>query len=291
MESKELRPSVEGLREIAVRAHYFNSFEPERAAEFDLQGIEDELKKCEVQIPKELIEDFEKHYLWLAKEWLTALSNCASSAVTGPAKFNTRKAERANNRERAARQRLDDFAEKFVKRVNRPQKFTGWQEVERLKIKVENLEAFQEKMKSANKIARSKKLSHDEKVSQLEQQIGVTNDVAEKILTPDVFGIVGFASYALTNNLAKIKQAKERIESITKLVEKGDEEVPFEFGTIEINNDDARIRLHFDCKPDEAMRDKLKKNGFRWSPSNSAWQRQLTNNAIRVTNELFNVEL
>ena len=111
------------------------------------------------------------------------------------------------------------------------------------------------------------------------------------ILTPDVFGIVGFASYALTNNLAKIKQAKERIDSITKLVEKGDEEVPFEFGTIEINNDDARIRLHFDCKPDEAMRDKLKKNGFRWSPSNSAWQRQLTNNAIRVTNELFNVEL
>ena len=38
----------------------------------------------------------------------------------------------------------------------------------------------------------------------------------------------------------------------------------------------------FDGKPDEATRSALKQNGFRWSPRNSAWQRQLTDNAERA---------
>lgn len=31
--------------------------------------------------------------------------------------------------------------------------------------------------------------------------------------------------------------------------------------------------------PDADTRDALKSNGFRWSPRNKAWQRQLTQNA------------
>jgi len=39
-----------------------------------------------------------------------------------------------------------------------------------------------------------------------------------------------------------------------------------------------RIRLIFPDKPNEQKRSILKGNGFIWSPSAGAWQRQLNNN-------------
>jgi hypothetical protein len=41
-----------------------------------------------------------------------------------------------------------------------------------------------------------------------------------------------------------------------------------------------RLQLIFDGKPSDEVREVLKKNGFKWSPKNGAWQRQLTDNAI-----------
>ena len=40
-----------------------------------------------------------------------------------------------------------------------------------------------------------------------------------------------------------------------------------------------RLQLVFDGKPSDEIRGTLKKNGFRWSPKQGAWQRQLTANA------------
>jgi len=44
-----------------------------------------------------------------------------------------------------------------------------------------------------------------------------------------------------------------------------------------LNPDAARIQLTFPGKPDPAVRDVLKSNGFRWAPSAGAWQRHLNN--------------
>lgn len=48
-------------------------------------------------------------------------------------------------------------------------------------------------------------------------------------------------------------------------------------GAVEIkeNADMARIQLIFPDKPDDTTRRVLKANGFRWSPSQGAWQRHL----------------
>jgi hypothetical protein len=40
-----------------------------------------------------------------------------------------------------------------------------------------------------------------------------------------------------------------------------------------------RLQLFFDGKPDENTRSILKSNGFKWAPSQGAWQRQLNSNA------------
>lgn len=48
---------------------------------------------------------------------------------------------------------------------------------------------------------------------------------------------------------------------------------------VERNTDINRLQLKFPGKPDEKTRSILKSNGFRWSPREGAWQRQLTGNA------------
>lgn len=48
---------------------------------------------------------------------------------------------------------------------------------------------------------------------------------------------------------------------------------------VERNTDINRLQLKFDGKPDEATRSILKSYGFRWSPREGAWQRQLGSNA------------
>ena len=46
------------------------------------------------------------------------------------------------------------------------------------------------------------------------------------------------------------------------------------------------MQLIFDEKPSEEQRSKLKSWGFRWSPSNKAWQRQLNGNAIYAAGQI-----
>lgn len=53
------------------------------------------------------------------------------------------------------------------------------------------------------------------------------------------------------------------------------------------NEEQNRLQLIFEGKPTAEMRDKLKHRGFKWSPTNNAWQRQLTNNARYDTNKLI----
>ena len=52
------------------------------------------------------------------------------------------------------------------------------------------------------------------------------------------------------------------------------------------HREDNRLQVFFDGKPDADTRAELKSSGFRWAPSVGAWQRQLTDNAIRAADRL-----
>ena len=58
-----------------------------------------------------------------------------------------------------------------------------------------------------------------------------------------------------------------------------DNATKFDGGEIVRNAEENRLQILFDEIPDADTRDALKSNGFRWSPRNRAWQRQLTQNA------------
>ena len=88
--------------------------------------------------------------------------------------------------------------------------------------------------------------------------------------------------YELASLRGKIKRTQARLDELDKRQEQQTqptENEKFLGGEIVRNTEADRLQIIFDEKPDDQQRDALKQNGFRWSPRNKAWQRQLTQNA------------
>ena len=273
-----IRKSVSEFEKMAVNACRLISMDPERMGHHICIECSEELNEFLANIPTELQAEYEAKYLNKWREWLAALSRCYSVLVTGPARFNSSRHEKMNDYERAAKQRLIDWSEKVVKRINRQQRLTGWQEVERLQNKLDTLTELHEKMKAANKIVRSKKMSEEEQIDGL-VALGLNEKQAVEILKPtERWQSVGFPTYQLQNNLAKIKDTQAAIERHKAMAEAEDKEIKFNGGRVVVCNSDERMRFYFDEIPSVEVRNLMKRNAFKWSPKNGAWQRQLTAN-------------
>jgi hypothetical protein len=95
-----------------------------------------------------------------------------------------------------------------------------------------------------------------------------------------------FPSWALSNNNAEIKRLEKRIAETTRNREVGFSGWEFDGGHAEANAELDRLQLFFGEKPSEGIRASLKSHGFKWAPSQGAWQRQLTDNAIYAAGRL-----
>lgn len=89
---------------------------------------------------------------------------------------------------------------------------------------------------------------------------------------------VPFTSLALSSNNQEIHRIRGRIEDLKNKSEYAG--WTFEGGRVEANEAENRLQLFFDEKPSDEQRKALRHNGFIWAPSQGAWQRQLTKNAI-----------
>jgi hypothetical protein len=91
---------------------------------------------------------------------------------------------------------------------------------------------------------------------------------------------VPFSDYELKNNNAEIRRIGKRIAEISRNQDVGFSGWEFFCGRAEANAEMCRLQLFFDEKPNDVERKQLKANGFKWAPSQGAWQRQLNGNAI-----------
>ena len=95
----------------------------------------------------------------------------------------------------------------------------------------------------------------------------------------------GKSYYFTTNEAAEIRRLKDRIEELENL------EVPenysFDGGTVVFNTAENRVQILFDEIPDSETRENLKRNGFKWSPRQKAWQRMLNTTGIRTVKRLY----
>ena len=159
--------------------------------------------------------------------------------------------------------------------------------VKKLKERVENLKSSQERMKAANAAIRKHQKDGPEAQQAALENLGFKPDQAKAMMTPDVMGTVGFASYSLSNNNANIRRLEERIQVLEKAQALEDRETSYAWGTVRENKEINRIQFRFNGKPDEAVRNLMKSSGFRWAPSEGAWQRQWTGNAVYAARDVI----
>lgn len=278
----ERREKVNACRQLAVRSGQNISFDPDRWGEHMLDSMESGLQYFLEQLPEEVRSEYEDRYIEKYKEWLYAMSRCFSQAITGAGGWDgrvMRRHEKTNAAEKSARERLDKWTEKVIKRCNRQERLTGWAEVERLQEKLDSLTRSQEMMKAANKIIRDKKLAEVEKVDEL-VALGYSEQGAMNLLEPEYdWQSPGFASYALSNNLAKIKDTEAKIRRHAAMAQREDTVAAYPWGELHTDYSDERYRFIFDGKPEQAVIDLMKSNAFKWSRARQAWQRQITANA------------
>ena len=149
------------------------------------------------------------------------------------------------------------------------------QAVQKLEKKLESLEKSQETMKAVNAYYRKHKTLDGCPHLSPEQLEKLKADMASSWHLGDK----PFATWALSNNSAEIRRVKDRIKSLSQQKEIGFVGWEFDGGKVDANTEANRLQIFFEDKPDEATREALKSNGFRWSPKAGAWQRQLTSNA------------
>ena len=152
--------------------------------------------------------------------------------------------------------------------------------VEKLEAKLAGLESMQEEMKTVNAYYRKHKT--------LEGCPGLSSEDIGKLQSSMASdwrkNPVPYPSYLLTNNNANIRRTRQRIEDLKSQSEYAGWTFPG--GEVKINETENRLQLIFEGKPSEDQRRELKQNGFKWAPSQGAWQRQLTKNAIYAASRI-----
>lgn len=99
-----------------------------------------------------------------------------------------------------------------------------------------------------------------------------------------------FPAYEMASIRGKIERTEQRLAELDRREQQAAEPqtgTAFDGGQIVRNIDLNRLQILFDAIPDADTRAALKQNGFRWSPKNQAWQRQLTDNAERAARQVL----
>jgi len=150
--------------------------------------------------------------------------------------------------------------------------------VKKYKEKLTNLETLQNNMKAVNKASKKGKDALLKKM----QELNFSGHFIEVLLMnmEKYENGVPFAAWRLSNNNAEIRRIKEKIKSLEKLNNMEAVTTTFNGGILQINIEINRVQFLFDDKPSAEIRTMLKRSGFRWAPSEGAWQRQRTANAI-----------
>lgn len=149
--------------------------------------------------------------------------------------------------------------------------------VQKLKDQLAALKANQERMRAANAAIRRGK-DEAQRIALL-GDLGFAEAEARTLLTPDFCRRIGFAAYQLSNNNANIRRIEQRIEQLQAAAGREDVTIEGRGYTYKEDVADNRACFAFPGKPDDVVRELLRRNAFKWSPSRGLWVRQLTGSA------------
>lgn len=167
--------------------------------------------------------------------------------------------------------------------------------VAKLKAQLHERQQLQERMKLANKAIRQNAGNQEAQKAALLSVQGVTEQEADDLLQGS-YRRLGYPSYRLTNNNAEIRRLGQRLKELEQAANRESLEIQGAGYVYREDVDDNRAGFTFPVKPGLEVRNALKSEGFRFSPTrNNAWVRQLTPAAMsaarRVRGELERLQL
>lgn len=261
-----------------------NSYKAEVNRVYEIVEHIQEQKPHRLEESEAIAEKYSRKYAeWINKGNAIEM-RCPSVMICGAGNFPVRKKEK-QNRARDNHQKEYEYINGYITKLENILmgkeiiKSADDDAIERLQEKLEELEALQQTMKDSN--------SYYKKNNTLQGFKGLDQKEIDSIMdfmSRYTYHTRPFEGYSLTNNNAKIKSTKERLEKLKKAKAAPTKEtIENDICKVVENTEAMRIQLIFDGKPDEKTREILKSNGFRWAPSQGAWQRQLTDNARYAT--------
>lgn len=204
-------------------------------------------------------------------------ASCPSVMICGPANFPVKKKQRQNSRRESLASEwkyLEEYEEKIQRLLTMEQPINAADEdaIEQLEAKIKSLEEEKEAMKAVNAYFR--------KNGTLEGYEGtITKDMQSRIDFVFAYNFQKFGIFDTSNINNQIKATKGRLESLRAVKEAGTKATENPYCKVVENTENMRLQLFFDDKPSDEVRNAIKKRGFKWAPSQGAWQRQLTENA------------
>lgn len=214
-------------------------------------------------------------------------TRCPSVLICGAGNFPTRKKEKqiaAWDKNMENFRKADHYLDMLKRAHTLAVKSDDPEVLDFLRAKLAGLEEAHALMVSANAYYRKNKT--------LEGFEGIPADTMAWITRPGVYLPGGrngdgsplafygkpFPTYELTNSNANIKRVKQRIETLEAVKASKPIEEEHDGYAYRENAEAMRVQFQFDGKPDDETRALLKRNGFRWAPSQGVWQRQLNDN-------------
>ena len=231
-----------------------------------------------------LLDSYARRLATWTNDYNRNRASCPSVLICGPANFPTRKKERQNARERTLWSEYDSIKGILDKIQSIGTGPVDLNDPHAREILTEQLLKEQNSLdicKAVNAYWRKHKTASgcpvitETAAASINAAMNDENSFAHLYNKP-------FPDYNLSSIRNKIKRIQNRIADLDKLQAEQKapaENLKFNGGEIVRNADENRLQILFTDIPDPDIRQALKSHGFRWSPRNKAWQRQLTRNA------------
>lgn len=293
--------NLEDLWDVAVRAFDGTSFSPEERAAQYIRDYEQALLNDLKQVPDEEQEQYTAKF----KEWVRTLfdkhSRIMSAMITGPARFPTRRNEKANNYYDSAVKEFGEWREKALKAIARrveaakPQEQKDNEAWDALRCDIgSSARTIIEINNGTNKYSykplfvssiygKVERIAKHGNVELVERAIAFIRELNAQCQKPILTERHKFFKLA---DVARAVRGSQTVQA-----EKDDRDIPFDGGVIRYNYAEDRLQILFNEKPGPEMISSLKHSGFRWSPRFGAWQRQLTSNAKYAAQRVLNIEI
>lgn len=292
-------------KDFATQCYAQRTHDPEKYAKLAIDsylhyvnGVHAELSAiAKTDAQKSILQDeiakYKEGYLKRVNAWLVAVGRTATTLVVGPANFPVQRMEkREKTQERKYEELLQWRKSAHAAIVKKLEGALGRDEATEFKF-AELSSRLKESLAELEEIDGRvpKPYERETAVNTIVKPLNKLADGGEIALVERYVAII--REYDATHKkpihrMKKIWQgivdrAAAQAKADEELANKPDETIVAKPGlTVTLCWTDNRVRLAFADKPAEEMIRRLRKEAFKWSPTNSAWQRQLTTAGIQA---------